>query len=163
MAHGPIQGDAHGARHVQAGVKFAVNALHDRKLFHAGVQFLVGQGIELGVFDGHRSLPGEGGQQVLILFHERVAIFAVDDFQHADDAVLDLQRHGQDGLAHETGLLICSREPARGGAYVIGDDRGARPHGLADDPDAGRHPLSGQVSGHRAGCHLENQFVGLLV
>ncbi len=91
LAHGPFEGDAHGTFHFEAGVEFAVNALHDREFLHAGGQFLVGEGVQAGILDGDRGLPGKGCQQVLVVIAEGQSVAAVDDFDHADDAVLDLQ------------------------------------------------------------------------
>src|SRR5664280_2686347 len=56
LAHGPIQSQPHCASHIQAGIEFPVDPLHDREFFHAGAEFLVGQGIQAGVIDGNRGL-----------------------------------------------------------------------------------------------------------
>ena len=65
------QGDAHGAADFEAGVEFAVDALHDRELFHAGGKRLVGEGIEAGILDGDGCLTAESGEQGEVLVRRR--------------------------------------------------------------------------------------------
>ncbi len=163
MAHGPIEGDAHGAVKFKAGVQLAVNALHNREFFHAGGQFLVGHGIETGVFDRNRRLSGKRREQVLVINPKGQAIALVDNFNHTDNAVFDFHGDNKNGPGNETRLTIRLSVPGLSRLDIIDNHRLTGIYRLAHKAGTGRQTLSNQVRSHRAHRHLENEFIGLLI
>ncbi len=162
LAQRPLQGNPHCTAYFQAGVQFAVNALHHREFFHAGREFLVGQGEQARILEGNRSLAAEGRQQVLVIFGERTAVFLVDDLDDAQHAVFDFHRNRQDGARHEAGLPVGGGIPGGGRSHIVDDDRLTGENRLPHKAAARRQTLPHQVFGNRALGHFEHQFAGLL-
>ena len=134
---------------------------HHLQFFHLLGKLLVCEGKQAGVFDGNRRLAGKGGEQVLIVLHERQAVAAVDDFDHAQDPVFDL--HGTARRARDKRPVCLSVTPKRAAERwpsfsMTGARSTARP---AIPVPAGRRCRA--VSRHGARGHTEDQVAGRFI
>jgi len=87
----------------------------------------------------------------------------IDDLNHADYSILDLQRNHQQGTGDKTGCLIIPGKPFGVVRDIIHDDWLVGAHRLAHHARAGRHARAQQFFGGNAFHHPEDQFIRLRV